>query len=141
MTMIALNKWRKSVGLSKWKISSTYTEMNGRKLLTFYPTSKVMMEPDPAWGQHIHVTGYWYHPEEAEADYNEPEELKAFLEAEDKPIFVAFGKAESEELAELQVRTLKALKNTGIRAVIQAEQIPEADRVNTDRLYFIGAVP
>lgn len=37
--------------------------------------------------------------------------------------------------------TLKALKNTGIRAVIQAEQIPQADRVNTDRLYFIGAVP
>ena len=141
MTMIALNKWRKSVGLPKWRIGSTYTEMNGRKLLTFYPTSRVMMKPDPAWGEHIHVTGYWYHPEEAEADYNEPEELKAFLEAGDKPIFVAFGKAESEELAELQVRTLKAVKNTGIRAVIQAEQISDADRVNTDRLYFIGAVP
>lgn len=80
MTMIALNKWRKSVGLPKWRISSTYTEMNGRKLLTFYPTSKVMMEPDPAWGEHIHVTGYWYHPEEAGADYNEPEDLKAFIE-------------------------------------------------------------
>ena len=141
MTMIALNKWRKSVGLPKWKISSTYTEMNGRRLLTFYPTSKVMMPPDPAWGAHIHVTGYWYHPEEAETDYTEPEDLKAFFESGEKPVFVAFGKAESAELSELQVRTLKALKETGIRAVVQADQIPEADRINTDRLYFIGAVP
>ena len=39
------------------------------------------------------------------------------------------------------MRTFKALKNTGIRAVVQADQIPEADRINTDRLYFIGAVP
>jgi len=39
MTMIALNKWRKSIGLPRWKPNSTYTELNGRKVLTFYPTS------------------------------------------------------------------------------------------------------
>ena len=32
---------------------------------------------------------------------------------------------------------LQALKMTGIRAIVQAFQIPEKERVNTDQLYFI----
>ncbi|MCR4611713.1 MAG: glycosyltransferase [Lachnospiraceae bacterium] len=141
LTMIAMNKWRKSIGLPKWKLSSTYTELNGRKVLTFYPTSRELMVPDPTWGEHIHVTGYWYHPEDASADYEEPEELTNFLKMGDKPIFVAFGKAESQELVELQRRTIEALKKTGIRAIVQAFQIPNNDKVNTDKIYYIDDVP
>jgi UDP:flavonoid glycosyltransferase YjiC (YdhE family) len=141
MTMIALNKWRRSVGLPRWKINSRYTELFGRKVLSFYPTSRVLMPPDPEWGEHIHVTGYWYHPEEAANDYTEPKELADFLKSGEKPIFVAFGKAESSELAKLQELTLEALKRTGIRAIVQAFQIPEKDRTNTDKLFFIDAVP
>ena len=141
MTMVALNKWRKSVGLPKWRISSRYTEMNGRKVLTFYPTSPVLMPPDPSWGEHIHVTGYWYHPEEAVNGYVEPKKLTEFLSTGEKPIFVAFGKAESPELAKLQLLTLDALKRSGIRAIVQAFQVPEKDRRNTEKLFFIDSVP
>lgn len=141
MTMIALNKWRKSAGLPKWKISSRYTELGGRKVLTFYPTSPLLMPPDPAWGDHIHVTGYWYHPEESIKEYEEPKELKDFLTVGERPVFVAFGKAESPELARLQLLTLEALEKTGIRAVVQAFQMPEKDRINTDKLFFIDNVP
>ena len=141
MTIAALGKWRKSVGLPKWKISSRYTEMNGRKVLTFYPTSPVLMPPDPSWGEHIHVTGYWYHPEEAVNGYVEPKELTEFLLTGEKPIFVAFGKAESPELAKLQLLTLDALKRSGIRAIVQAFQVPEKDRRNTEKLFFIDSVP
>ena len=141
MSIIALNKWRVKNGLAKWRIKSTYREMNGRKMLTFYPTSRVLMKPDPTWGDHIHVTGYWYHPDEAIDKYQPQEDLLKFLNSGEKPIFVAFGKAESKELAELQIRVLLALKETGIRAVIQADQIPKSDRVNTDQLYFIENVP
>ena len=141
MTMIALNKWRRKNGLPKWGLKSTYKKIGGRKLLTFYPTSRVLMKPDPTWGDHIHVTGYWYHPDEAIDKYQPQEDLLKFLNSGEKPIFVAFGKAESKELAELQIRVLLALKETGIRAVIQADQIPKSDRVNTDQLYFIENVP
>ena len=141
MTMVALNKWRKSAGLSKWKISSRYTELDGRKVLTFYPTSPLLMPPDPSWGDHIHVTGYWYHPGESIKEFEESEELTDFLTAGEKPIFVAFGKAESPELARLQLLTLDALKKTGIRAVVQAYQIPKKDKINTDKLFFIDNVP
>ena len=129
------------MGLPKWRISSRYTEMNGRKVLTFYPTSPVLMPPDPSWGEHIHVTGYWYHPEEAVNGYVEPKELTEFLLTGEKPIFVAFGKAESPELAKLQLLTLDALKRSGIRAIVQAFQVPEKDRRNTEKLFFIDSVP
>ncbi|MCR5775374.1 MAG: glycosyltransferase [Lachnospiraceae bacterium] len=141
ITMLALNRWRKKNGLPGWRLNSTYTELMGRKVLTFYPTSRVMMEPDPMWHDHIHVTGYWYHPAEAESDYSPPEELKAFLSSGEPDIFVAFGKAESEELARLQTIVLQAVRESGLRAVIQADQIPETDRKNTDQLYFTGPVP
>lgn len=141
ITMIALNKWRSSVGLPKWKANSIYKELNGRKLLTFYPISPVLMPPDPSWGSETHVTGYWYHPEVAAEEYEASEELTAFLSAGEKPIFVAFGKAQSQELAKLQELTLRALKQTGIRAIVQAFQISEQDKENTDRLFFIGPVP
>ena len=43
-------KWRTSAGLPKWKSNSLYTELAGRKVLTFYPVSHELMPPDPAWG-------------------------------------------------------------------------------------------
>ena len=65
-------------------------------------------------------------------DVNPLAELADFMRAGEKPIFVAFGKAESPELAKLQEVTLEALKRTGIRAIVQAFQLPEKERVNTD---------
>lgn len=99
------------------------------------------MPPDPAWGDHIHVTGYWYHPEESISDYKEPKGLADFLGAGEKPVFVAFGKAESPELAKLQFLMLEALKRTGIRAIVQAFQIPKEEKIDTDKLFFIDSVP
>ncbi len=54
---------------------------------------------------------------------------------------MAFGKAESKELAELQIRVLQALKETKIRAIVQADQIPESERANTEHVYFVGNIP
>ncbi len=137
ITILTMNRWRRLNGLSGWRIKSNYKELKGRKLLTFYPTSRVMMRPDPTWGKHIHVTGYWYHPEE-EKQYQITDDLQSFLDAGEKPVFVAFGKAESKELAELQIRVLQALKETEIRAIVQADHIPESERANTEHVYFAG---
>lgn len=99
------------------------------------------MPPDPNWGSRIRVTGYWYHPEQDAAGWEMPEALSTFLNTGEKPIFVAFGKAESDSLALLQRRTVAALRAAGIRAIVQAFQIPEAERESTDRLFFVGPLP
>lgn len=139
LSNLLMGKWRRKNGLPKVKSFDHYTEQNGRKVLTFYPVSPILMPKDPKWGSHIHVTGYWYHPEEDAAGYKEDPALERFLTEGEKPIFVAFGKAESKQLAELQVRTVEALKETGIKAVVQAFQIKE--KKNTETLFFVDKIP
>ena len=139
LSNLLMGKWRRQNGIPKVKSFDHYLEQNGRKVLTFYPVSPLLMPIDPKWGSHIHVTGYWYHPEDDAAGYEAPPALEQFLTEGEQPIFLAFGKAESKELAELQVRAVEALKQTGIKAVVQAFQIPE--KQNTDTLYFVDKIP
>ncbi len=141
LSNLLMGKWRRKNGIPKVKNFDHYTEQNGRKVLTFYPVSPVLMPKDPKWGSHIHVTGYWYHPEEDSAGYHMEPGLEQFLTEGEKPVFVAFGKAESKALAKLQMLTLEALKATRIKAVVQAFQIPEAEKKNTNKLYFVDKIP
>lgn len=139
LSNLLMGKWRKENGIQKVKNFEHYTEQNGRKVLTFYPVSPILMPKDPQWGEHIHVTGYWYHPEDDAQEYKLDPELESFLTEGEKPIFIAFGKAESKKLAELQIRVVEALKETGIKAVVQAFQIAEPQ--NTEKLHFVGKIP
>ncbi len=139
LSNLLMGKWRRKNGIPKVKSFEHYTEQNGRKVLTFYPVSKILMPRDSKWGNHIHVTGYWYHPEEDAAGYQIDPELEHFLTEGEKPIFIAFGKAESKSLAELQIRVVEAVKETGIKAVVQAFQI--SDPQNTEKLHFVEKIP
>ena len=139
LSNLLMGRWRRENGIPQVKSFEHYTVQNGHKVLTLYPVSPILMPKDPKWGPHIHVTGYWYHPEQDAAGYAADAALEQFLTQGKTPIFIAFGKAESKALAELQVRTVEALKETGIKAVVQAFQIPE--KKNTDTLYFVDTIP
>lgn len=141
LTCLLVNRWRKEHGLRKWRMWDDYRVQNGRKVLTFYPVSPILMPPDPLWGDHIHVTGYWYHPEADEEEYQPDPKLERFLAAGEKPVFVCFGKAESTRLKRLQQITLEALQETKIRAVVQADQIEASRRVSGGEIFFVGNVP
>lgn len=142
LTCRLVNDWRKKNGLRKWTMFDDYRVQDGKKVLTFYPVTPVFMPPDPKWGAHIHVTGYWYHPAEEAENYTPDENLKHFLEQGEKPVFLYFGKAESENLAKLQQMAVEAVRELKLRAVIQAEQIPPEQRMNSERLYFLeGNLP
>ena len=94
------------------------------------------MPPDKKWGEHIHVTGYWYHPEERMEDDRIPD-----IREEEKPVFVAFGKASSPELSLLQERMIHVLTKTGIPAIVQADQLTEETRKQAGKnITFIGTV-
>ena len=122
LTIQLFNKWRVEHGLKKWTMFSDYRKQNGKKVLTFYPVSPLLMPPDSKWGSHIHVTGYWYHPKDT-GDFVPSQELLDFLESGEPPIFIGFGKAASPEMKELQNRTLKAVASMNIRAIFQGEQV------------------
>lgn len=141
ITKRLFNEWRMAHGLPAWKMTSDYRVQDGMNVPTFYPVSPILMPPDPKWGSHIHVTGYWYHPEE-QMDYRPDDALTAFLADGEKPIFVAFGGATSPEMDELQLRCVRALEETGIRAIVQARVPGAARRVyEAKNLHLVGAVP
>lgn len=140
LTILLVNKWRKQHGLKRWSIFSDYRKKDGENILTFYPVSPVFMPQDPHWGNHIHVTGYWYHPQESD-DFIPDAELEKFLETGEKTIFIGFGKAVSPELARLQHIVLEAVKELDIRTVMQADQITEDEREScNNQIYFVGDI-
>lgn len=141
VTGLLMNKWRKQNGLAKVTDFDYYLTQNGKRVLTLYPVSPILMPMDPAWDRYIQVTGYWYHPEADACGYQEPAELSAFLDNGEKPIFIGFGKAESKELAQLQRLMLEVVKELGIKAIFQGDQIPAEQKHNTDKLYFIDNIP
>ena len=141
LTCCLVNKWRKQNGLRRWKMTDDYRIQNGKKVLTFYPVTPILMSKDPKWKEHIQVRGYWYHPEEDARKYVPDSDLMSFLKEGEKPIFICFGKAESDELAKLQYLTLEALKKTKLRAVVQADQIAKTERTVNDQLFFVENIP
>lgn len=132
---------RKQNGLRRWKMTDDYRIQNGKKVLTFYPVTPILMSKDPKWKEHIQVTGYWYHPEEDARKYVPDSDLMSFLKEGEKPISICFGKAEADELAKLQYLTLEVLKKTKLRAVVQADQIAKTERTVNDQLFFVENIP
>ena len=141
LTCCLVNKWRKQNGLRRWKMTDDYRIQNGKKVLTFYPVTPILMSKDPKWKEHIQVRGYWYHPEEDARKYVPDSDLMSFLKEGEKPISICFGKAEADELAKLQYLTLEVLKKTKLRAVVQADQIAKTERTVNDQLFFVENIP
>jgi len=127
LTCLLANKWRKENGLPKWTMKSDYRMKAGRPVLTFYPVSPVLMEPDPKWGSHIHVTGWWFHPK-GRSSYVPSAELSAFLSAGSPPVFAGFGRMLSPEYSQVQHMLVSIFKRTGIRAVLQASMLTEEEK-------------
>lgn len=139
LTLVTGNAWRKKKGMKSWSLFDDYRKQNGTPILTLYPTTKVFMPNDPSWGNHINVTGYFFHPEEDAAGYTAPDGLEEFLSAGEKPIFVCFGKAEFEEMDKLQHMTYRVLKSMGIRAIVQGSFLEKEELPDT--MYRIGTLP
>jgi len=137
LTVLLANKWRKAHGLKKWTMKSDYRYQGTVPVETFYPVSPMLMEPDPKWGKHIHVPGWWFHPEDA-GDFVPDPELKVFLEAGDAPLFAGFGRMLSPEFEQLQRMMLRIFAKTGIRAVVQASLLSEEEKnAAPDNIYFL----
>lgn len=72
--------------------------------------------PRPSeWGDHVHLTGYWFLPAEGAKP---SEELRAFVAAGDPPVFVGFGSIAGRDPEETAGIVLEAVRRAGVRAVL-----------------------
>jgi UDP:flavonoid glycosyltransferase YjiC (YdhE family) len=110
-----LNRWFKQKGLKTTPFFGHFGRLYRGctpQICGFSPT----VYPRPAdWGDHVHLTGYWFL--DAEDEWQPPDDLQDFLDQDPKPICVGFGSMHSRDL-EGRVRIiLEALARRRQRAV------------------------
>lgn len=96
--------------------------------------------PRPAdWGEHIHVTGYWFL--DPPIDWRPSPDLVEFLQAGPPPVYIGFGSMTSGKPREAAEMVLQALRRTGQRGVLYAGWggLQQADLPET--VFMTGSVP
>ncbi len=117
MECMYLSDWRKAHGMSPRRLegSPNYV-LHGHRVPALYAMSPLLMPRPRNWGENIHMTGFWL-DDQTEA-FSPPPELKAFLEAGPKPVYIGFGSMASGDMGETLGIVLEAIRESGVRAVI-----------------------
>jgi len=138
-----VNKWRiEELGLSSiiWGtgghqgISRTNTPF-------LYCFSKHIVPKPPDWPDWIVPCGYWFLDNVSSLTYNPPDDLVAFLNAGPPPIYIGFGSIVVED-PELLTRTvLKAIEETGQRAILGKGWAEMGSHDTPSNVFPISSVP
>lgn len=93
-----------------------YGQMNGRPIPCLYHFSPSVVAKPPDWGDHIHITGYWFL--DCLPAWQPPPELARFLSAGSPPIYIGFGSMSSYEPRATARLAAEALRLCGQRGVL-----------------------
>ncbi|MCX7772931.1 MAG: glycosyltransferase, partial [Clostridia bacterium] len=114
-----LNSWRASMGLAPVKpFTFPYREINGQKVPTLYPISPSVVQKPSGWGEHMHLTGFWF-LDEAQAWIPQPEILQ-FLDSGKKPLYIGFGSMVGGSFKKALQIVAESLEKTGQRAILSS---------------------
>jgi len=124
-----LSEWRQQHGMTPRKLESKPSyEINGHTVPVLYAMSPLVMPRPSAWGENIHMTGYWL-DNNSQTDYQPDEALVRFLEAGEKPVYIGFGSMVSGDMGETLGIVLDAIEQSGVRAILSrgwgGGEIPE----------------
>jgi sterol 3beta-glucosyltransferase len=135
------NSWRQAwlnlppIQLHRWP----YTQLRGQPVPMLYCYSPAVVPKPPDWGEHAHVTGYWFldHP----PDWQPPADLVDFLESGPPPIYVGLGSISSRDPEKTSRIVLDALRQSGQRGVIATGWGGLSQSDLPDEVFVTEAVP
>ena len=94
------------------------------------------------WGEHVHVTGYWYLDTPG---FEPPPDLQAFLEAGTPPVYIGFGSMPSQNPEQVTEMMIQALEMAGQRGILFTGCGPlgqgMAQQSSTQPVYFVDSIP
>lgn len=112
----AVSRWRQqTLGLSKAPLWGYSRLMEERRVPVLNGFSAHIVPRPPDWGEHIHITGYWFPEDE---DWQSPDSLRQFIEAGPPPVFIGFGSMPMRNPKRTTAVVLDALKRSGQRAIL-----------------------
>jgi UDP:flavonoid glycosyltransferase YjiC (YdhE family) len=111
-----INRWRVDVlDLQQAPLRGFIKQYKTIPTLNGFSAHVVPRPPD--WGEHLHITGYWF---PAEEEWQPPDDLREFIDAGPRPIFIGFGSMPvSDPIATTSV-ILEAVDRIGSRAILHA---------------------
>ncbi len=111
-----VSRWRKqTLGLSKAPLWGYSRLMEERRAPVLNGFSAHIVPRPPDWGEHIHITGYWFPEDE---DWRASDGLCEFIEAGPPPVFIGFGSMPIRNPKRTTAIVLDALKQSGQRAIL-----------------------
>lgn len=127
-----LADWRREHGMAPRKLEGrpNYT-LNGHRVPVLYAMSPLLMPRPRNWGENLHMTGFWL--DDQVTDFTPEPDLRAFLDAGEKPVYIGFGSMASGDMGDTLGIVLEAVRESGIRAIISTGwghvEIPHLENV------------
>ena len=131
-----LNKIRRQVGLPPMGPEGITS-----RLLNLIPVSPRVIKPDPRWEARHQMTGYWFL--EPPGKWEPTAELQEFLQNGKPPVVINLGAMalDGKDMLEAATITLKALDQTGLRAIIQGWDAVMKEQKLPEQIIHIGSAP
>lgn len=111
-----VNRWRHAaLGLPNTAFWGYFNEMEITKTPILNGFSEHIVPRPADWGEHIHLTGYWF-PDEP--GWQPPRALVQFIEAGPPPVYLSFGSIPVGNFPETFHTIMAGLKASGQRVVL-----------------------
>ncbi len=138
-----INRWRReqlhlpAIPLGKYP----YNQLHGRPQPVLGSYSPIVVSTPPDWGEHIHVTGYWFL--DPAPDWRPPAQLVDFLKAGPPPVYVGFGSMGNRTPQQMAQLVREALELSGQRGVLAAGWggLATSNSRHSANLFTLDSVP
>ena len=110
------NRWRKTLYLGSAPLAGPIPEAYRQGATFLYGYSPLVASPPPDWPVGHYVTGYWFLPDLAA--WSPPAKLERFVGSGAPPVYIGFGSPGTPRPRETLQVVLRALLETGLRAVL-----------------------
>ncbi len=135
-----LNAWRReTLHLAPLDVKGLFAPLHQRNQPILFGFSPTIVPQPTDWGDHIHLTGYWFLPESR--TFQPPAELTAFLQAGAPPVSLGLGSMISSDLSASLDLLLAAIKQAGVRAVLIANGKDLSSAHLSEQVFLVDQIP
>jgi sterol 3beta-glucosyltransferase len=134
-----VNRWRQQVLELPPLPLAGYLHQMGTQRFPILNGFSTQVVPRPAdWGDHVHVTGYWFPEDET---WQPPDNLRTFIQSGPPPVFLGFGSMPVRNPRRTTQIFLEALKRSGQRGILHTGWGGIGDTDLPDHVFKITYAP